>query len=64
MAEYHGDATGEDIKKQVTKDLRGQLAGITTARQVTIDAAGAALLLELLPEEKEDKKEDKKSKSA
>jgi hypothetical protein len=58
MAEYHGDATGEDIKKQVTTNLRGQLAGISTERQVTIDAAGAALLLELLPEE-EKAKEDK-----
>jgi hypothetical protein len=32
MAEYHGDATGEEIKKQVTAHLRGQLAGITTER--------------------------------
>jgi hypothetical protein len=55
MVDYHGDATAEDIKKQVTANLRGQLAGITTERQVTIDAAGAALLLELLPEEEKEK---------
>jgi hypothetical protein len=59
MAEYHGDATPEEIKKHVTTNLRGQLAGITTERQVTIDAASAALLLELLPEEE---KEEEKAK--
>jgi hypothetical protein len=62
MAEYHGDATPEEIKKQVTANLRGQLAGISTERQVTIDAASAALLLELLPEEKEEEKKEEKAK--
>lgn len=56
MADYHGDATAEDIKKQVTASLRGQLAGITSERQITVDAAGAALLLDLLPEEEKEKK--------
>lgn len=60
MADYHGDATAEDIKKQVTTSLRSQLAGITSERQITVDAAGAALLLELLPEEEKEKKEKAK----
>ena len=65
--EYPGDATEEDIKNQLHRDLRGQLTGVTgtDTRQVTVDAATAALLLELLPEPPpEEEKEPKKLMSA
>ncbi len=51
MAEYPGDMSDEDIKKKLATDIRGHLAACATGeRQVTIDPATAAMLLELLPE--------------
>jgi hypothetical protein len=54
-----GDLTEDEVKKRSLKELRGQLLGAAhVTRQVTIEPAAAAILLELLPadEEEEDGK--------
>lgn len=61
--EYPGDMTEEDIKKKLATDIRGHLAGCTVAeRQITIDPATAAMLLELLPEEEKEEEAEAEPK--
>jgi hypothetical protein len=61
MVGIPGDATKEESEKKAMRELKGQLVGISTERTVTIDAATAAMLVELLPsdEELEETEEEK-----
>jgi hypothetical protein len=46
MAEVKGDATPEEAKEQLLKDVRGRIASASATNPVTLTAAEATVLLE------------------
>jgi hypothetical protein len=48
MDGFPGDMTAEDIEKKLMDDLKAQLASASGDRQIVIDAATAAMLLQKL----------------
>jgi hypothetical protein len=64
MAGIPGDATKEDTDRRLLREFKAQIAGIGNDRLVTVDAATAALVAELLPSDEELEETDEEKQQA